>query len=621
MSITRRDFLNGVALSVAAGLTPAAQLAAQAQPGTWRYPPALTGLRGQHAGSFEVVHALAREGRRPAAEGLPIEERYDLVVVGGGLSGLAAAWFYRRKAGPQARILILDNHDDFGGHAKRNEFTLDGRRIIGYGGSQSFQSPGTLYGAAAKDLLADLGIDIARFQTAFERTLYPSLGLSRGLFFNREAFGRDVLVPGDGLIALGDETARGLSNARPLRDFVADFPISEASKAQLLALYDANRDPLAGKTEAEKLEALKRTSYRDYLVRNCGCSEEVANCFQGRTLGFWGLGCDAVSAAEARDLRYPGFAGLKLPGGPNPAWSEPYIYHFPDGNASLARLLVRALVSAAAPGRTMDDVVLAPFDYSKLDDDANNVRIRLDSTCVEVRNNGDTARLVYVRGGAAHRVETRHVVLACFHSVIPHIMPELPAPQREALLKNVKTPIVYTNVLIRDWRAFVNLKVSTISAPMSFHHQVSLDFPVSLGGYRHPRDPAEPMVLHLVHVPGAPNQGLDARAQFRIGQGKLYAMTFADFERRIRDDLDRMLGPGGFSTSRDIAAITVNRWPHGYGYVANSLYDPDDYNDTVLKRARQPHGRVAIANTDSGGDAWVHYAIDQADRAVRELIG
>ena len=128
--------------------------------------------------------------------GLPIDETYDLVVVGGGISGLSAAWFYRR-AKPSARILILDNHDDFGGHAKRNEFTLDGRRIVGYGGSQSLQSPKALYSPVAKGLLRDLGVDITRFETAFERGLYPSLGLGRGTFFNREAFGRDVLVTGD----------------------------------------------------------------------------------------------------------------------------------------------------------------------------------------------------------------------------------------------------------------------------------------------------------------------------------------------------------------------------------------------------------------------------------------
>jgi len=246
------------------------------------------------------------------------------------------------------------------------------------------------------------------------------------------------------------------------------------------------------------------------------------------------------------------------------------------------------------------------------------VRIRLDSTCVNVRNAGGGVELGYVRAGSLHRVAAQHAVLACFHMVIPHIMPELPAAQREALKQNVKTPIVYTNVLVRNWQAWSKLGVHDISAPMSFHSRVKLDFPVSLGGYRHARDPSEPICLHLVHVPGAPNQGLDARAQFRVGQNKLLTMTFADFEERIRDELDRMLGAGGFTSTRDVAAITVNRWTHGYGYVASSLYDSDDY-DSVLARARQQAGSVAIANSDAGGDAYAHLAIDHAHRAVREL--
>src|SRR4051812_1886709 len=446
MSITRRDFLNGAALTIAAGLTPAAQLAAQPN----RYPPALMGLRGQHPGSFETAHALAREGRKFSLEGLPVDETYDLVVVGGGISGLAAAWFYRR-AKPSARILILDNHDDFGGHAKRNEFTLHGRRIIGYGGGQSLQSPNSLYSTVAKGLLRDLGVDITRFETAFERGLYPSLGLTRGTFFNREAFGRDVLVTGDPG-GDGEEAAR--RGGKSVDEFVAGFPISEASKAQIVALYAGATDPLAGKAVDEKRAILKRTSYRDYLTKICGCSEEVANCFQGRPLGFFGLGSDAVPAAEARDLGYPGFAGLKLPGGSNAAWNEPYIYHFPDGNASIARLLVRSLIPAVAPGSTMDDVVSASFDYGALDRGDQPVRIRLDSTCVHVGQNRHQAQVGYVRDGALRRVETRHVVLACFHMMIPHIAPDLPAPQRAALAKNVKTPICYINVLVRNWRAF-----------------------------------------------------------------------------------------------------------------------------------------------------------------------
>jgi len=166
--ISRRDFLNGMALTIGAGLTPAAQIATNPA----RYPPALTGLRGQHPGSFEIAHEIARSGRRYPIDELAVEESYDLVVVGGGISGLAAAWFFRRATGDDARILVLDNHDDFGGHAKRNEFTLDRRLIIGYGGSQSIQSPRTLYSNVAKGLLRDLGVDVARFETAFDRNFY-----------------------------------------------------------------------------------------------------------------------------------------------------------------------------------------------------------------------------------------------------------------------------------------------------------------------------------------------------------------------------------------------------------------------------------------------------------------
>jgi spermidine dehydrogenase len=611
--LSRRDFLNGIALAIASGLTPAEQLAAD--PG--RYPPALTGLRGQHPGSFEVAHEFARAGKRFPIDDPSPEESYDLIVVGGGISGLAAAWFYRRAVGADAQILVLDNHDDFGGHAKRNEFTLDQRLFIGYGGSQSIQSPRTLYSPVAKGLLRDLGVDVGRFESAFDRGLYSSLGLSRGVFFAREAFARDALVPGDVLLMSTNELAHN-SDAR-LNEFIAACPISDASKAQLLALYDRTHDPLAAHSDSEKLRLLKTTSYRDYLTKICGCSEEVANCFQGRTSGFFGLGCDAVPAADVRDFGYPGLTGLGLPVETHEEWNEPYVYHFPDGNASLARLLVRSLIPGIAPGNTMDDIVLAPFDYADLDRSYHNIRVRLDSTCIDVRNASDKVLVTYMRAGAPHRIAARHAVLACFHMMIPHLMPDLPQAQREALAQNVKTPLVYTNVLVRNWRPWTTLKVHQISAPMSFHCHVALDFPVSLGGYKHSRSPDEPMVLHLVHVPGAPNSGLDARAQFRIGASKLLNTTFAEFEERIREELDRMLGPGGFDSARDIAAITVNRWPHGYGYVANSLFDGDNYADTV-KLARKTCGRVGIANSDAGGDAYAHLAIDQAERAVRELL-
>jgi spermidine dehydrogenase len=243
-SITRRDFLNGTALAIASGLTPAAQLAAAPS----RYPPALTGMRGQHPGSFETAHAFARDGQRFGVDDAAVEESYDLVVVGGGISGLAAAWFYRRAVGQQARILVLDNHDDFGGPAKRNELAVGLSTFIGYGGGQSIQSPKTLWSDVAKGLLRDLGVDLARFDTAFQRDFYPSLGLSRGMFFDRDTFGADELVARDALMS------RGTDKRPELAQFVAVIPIADQSKKQLLSLYDPRRDPLVGKSAEEKLK-------------------------------------------------------------------------------------------------------------------------------------------------------------------------------------------------------------------------------------------------------------------------------------------------------------------------------------------------------------------------------
>ena len=282
-------------------------------------------------------------------------------------------------------------------------------------------------------------------------------------------------------------------------------------------------------------------------------------------------------------LGYPGFRGLGLPAVDSPERNEPYIYHFPDGNASLARLLVRALIPGVAPGATMDDIVLAPFDYAQLDRDGAAVRLRLDSTCVHVRNVPDGVELGYMRDGTLHRVAARHAVLACFNMLIPYIMPEVPAAQQAALAQNVKAPLVYTNVLVRNWQPWVRLGVHEITAPMSIYSRVKLDYPVSLGGYRHARDPAEPMCLHMVYVPV--RAGLRrAHAVQRSAARSSWRWSLPTSRRKIRDQLDRMLGPGGFSSARDIAAITVNRWSHGYAYTPSSLFDRD-FGPTMEARA------------------------------------
>ena len=619
MDITRRDFLNGVAITIAAGMTPLQIL--QAAPDGRYYPPALTGLRGSHAGSFEVAHQMGWEKKVFDTDKLPITEDYDLVVVGGGLSGLSAAWFYREKH-PKAKILILENHDDFGGHAKRNEFQAGGRMIIGYGGSEAFQSPNHLYSKEVNGLLKTLGVNIKRFETAFDRQFYPDLGLSRGVFFDKENFGEDKLVTGDPTPMVADDVAPGQLNARAIRDFINDFPLPAADRQALIELHMAPKDYLPGKTAEEKADYLAATSYRDFLLKNVGLSEGAVKYFQSRTNDFMALSIDAVASADAYSVGFPGFAGMNLAPISEEAaaeMEEPYIYHFPDGNASVARLLVRSLIPGVAPGHTMDDIVLATFDYAKLDQPKAAVRLRLNSTAVSVRNVDNGVHIGYSRGGQLAQVRGKRCILACYNMMIPYLLKDLPAPQAHALSQNVKYPLVYTKVVIRNWQSFQTLGVHEIYAATQPYSRIKLDYPVSMGGYDHPRDPTQPIGLHMVYVPTSPNSGMNARDQARAGRGKLYGQTFEQLEAQLRDQLQRMLGPGGFNHETDILAITVNRWSHGYATFSNSLFDDADESEALMKLAKKPVGHVSIANSDAAWSAYAHAAIDEAFRAVREV--
>ncbi|QHF43496.1 spermidine dehydrogenase [Pseudomonas sp. S35] len=619
MDITRRDFLNGVAITVAAGMTPLQLL--QAAPDGRYYPPALTGLRGSHVGSFEVAHQMGWEKKVFDTEKLPITEEYDLVVVGGGLSGLSAAWFYREQH-PKAKILILENHDDFGGHAKRNEFQAGGRTIIGYGGSEALQSPNHLYSKEVNGLLKKLGVTIKRFETAFDRQFYPGLGLSRGVFFDKENFGEDKLVTGDPTPMVADDIAPDQLNARSLADFINDFPLPAADRQALIALHTAPRDYLPGKTAEQKADYLAATSYRDFLLKDVGLSEGAVKYFQSRTNDFMALSIDAVAAADAYSVGFPGFSGMNLAPISEEAaaeMEEPYIYHFPDGNASVARLLVRSLIPGVAPGHTMDDIVLAAFDYARLDQPKAAVRLRLNSTAVSVRNVGDGVHIGYSRGGQLAQVRGNRCILACYNMMIPYLLKDLPAPQAHALSQNVKYPLVYTKVVIRNWQSFQTLGVHEIYAATQPYSRIKLDYPVSMGGYEHPRDPTQPIGLHMVYVPTSPNSGMNARDQARAGRGKLYGQTFEQLEAQLRDQLQRMLGPGGFNHERDILAITVNRWSHGYASFSNSLFDDADESEAWMTLAKKPLGHVSIANSDAAWSAYAHAAIDEAFRAVGEV--
>lgn len=623
-SIPRRDFLQGALVASATALTgpllkaygaenAGGEVAAQDAPGY--YPPSLTGMRGSHPGSFENAHAL-RDGAM-VPKGVDTGESYDLVVVGAGISGLAAAQFFRARTSPAARILLLDNHDDFGGHAKRNEFELDGHMQLLNGGTLLIESPKP-YSPVAEGLIRELGIDVeALARKAAHPQFYNKLGLEEAVFFDRETFGTDKLVVGK----------------RAEAKVVGQYPLTARSRRDVMRIETGTVDYMPGLSSDEKKLRLSKISYRDYLRDLVKVDPMTLALYQAQTHGLWGAGIDAVSALDCWGVDFPGFKGLQLAPGSIPRMGftpagfadtgGSKTFHFPDGNASIARLLVRNLLPQAVPGSTAEDIVTARVAYDKLDRAGSPVRVRLSSTVVRAANVGSSGsrgvEVTYIRAGKSYTVRARNCVMACYNMMIPYLCPELPAAQKEALHDLVKTPLVYTSVALRNWESFQKLGVSHVYAPGGYHSSFNLNWNVDIGSYRSPTSPSEPILVHMTRTPCKP--GLSEAEQHKVGRGDLLATPFAVFERNIREQLGRTLGAGGFDPARDIEAITVNRWPHGYAPEYNPLWDPDvPPEQRANVRGRVPFGRIAIANSDSGGGAYTDVAIDQADRAVNELL-
>ncbi|MCA0274465.1 MAG: NAD(P)/FAD-dependent oxidoreductase [Proteobacteria bacterium] len=624
--ISRRDFLDGIAFAAGGmmamrALGPSAARA-QTAGASAAYPPSVAGLRGQTDAAQNVMHAV-RDGSywQKAGAVTATGEHYDLVVVGSGLSGLAAAYVYRQQAGQDKRVLLVDPLDDFGGHAKRNEYvTASGRKIIGYGGSQSIDTP-SFFSPAVHKLLVDVGIDLKRFETWFNNKWRDDRGLSsRALFFCKEQWGEDKLV------------IRG----KDAKAWIAETPLNDKAKADLVTLIEGPADYLPGLDREAKLLKLSDITYKQFLLDHAKVDPQIVALYQITTMGYFGVGIDATSALDAWTNGSPGFDAMDLgeavhknmaPSGRlGFAGPDDYIYHFPEGNAGIARALVRGLIPAALPGTTMEEITTGTLDYGQLDVAANPVRIRLNSTVVKVAHDGapGSAERVVVtyagEGGKPFSVTGNHVVLACWNRVIPYLTEELPKEQVTALNDQQKVPLIYTNVVIRNWEAFDKLKIDRFAARGNFWSGASIDFPVSVGDYKFVDKPSEPVALHLTKVFAAPAD--TARDQFQAGRWELYSLTFEEMERSIRDMLNRALGPGGFDAARDIEAITCNRWAHGYAYEYMRPWDaywPD--GPLPIETARKPWGRIAIANADSGAYAYAHSAIDQGIRAVRELIG
>lgn len=609
--IKRRDFINGTLMVAGASMLPFGcttdTVLDNLDP--LYYPPSLTRLRGSHPGSNTHSHARAWDKKTDWGPTTELNETYDLVVVGGGISGLAAAYFYQQKDGKDKKVLILDNHDDFGGHAKRNEHTVDGQLRIGHGGSQSIVEPKHA-SKAVKALFKDIGVDTERFNTAYDKEFYKRNNLGAVTYFNKEIFGEDKVVKHpycnypnyvEGIIMGGKLTNEEAAQKAPL---------SEKGKEQLLRVLNGGLHAI-DVPEDELRKYIRSTSYFDYLKNTLGVDDPgILRMARHSGLDWASSGTDTMSIAGAKGCGALGFA-------PKAVYDEetPYIYHFPDGNAGVARAMVKKMIPDVAIGNNAEELVLAKFKYAELDKSSNEVRIRLNSTVVNVQHTGDPkdsneVLVNYINDNKSYQVKAKNVVMACYNMMIPHIVSGLPEEQSAALRLQNKCPLQYTTVGLKNWKAMKEMEIGMAMSPGNIHQAVFMDFPVSIGGYEYTKTPDDPCVIHMISCPYGETIGAPRLDQYKEARHKMLGMQFKDYEDEMRTHLNGMLPRELFDFDRDVESITINRWAHGYTVSGGG--------DSV-KVGRQPFGRITIANCDSAPGADMKTAINMASRAVNEL--
>ena len=609
--ISRRDFLNG-ALVAGAGILLRGQMpATDSLADAWNGYGGVGDYRHSNGNTYDVMntaHAM-RDGtfEQSVASATDTGEMYDLVSVGGGLSGLAAAVFFQKNK--SGRCLVLDNHPIFGGEAKRNELLVDGQRLIAHQGSAIYLVPQK---GGYTDRFYDLiGMDRRVLEYQRWRGLSPEMPLSQspyeepknyGFYFGSQ-FGKR---PGVWVL---DPWGRKLDGA----------PLSDAVKAELMRWRTVNDEGPRPQTEGDAISRqLDTITLEDHLMARHHISREtVRNFLSPVEGGGYGLGPDALSAycAYAIETEFPGDGDATLGD-----------QMFPDGNTGFARLMVKTLIPAAFAGlRTVDAVWRNRVHFDALDRAGQPTRIRLNATVVRVEHAGDPASaphvvVTYVKGKRLFRVRARSVVMAGGNWTSKHIVRDLPVSHREAYAQFYRSPCLMANVAVRNWRFLYKMGMSGCRWFEGLGNYLSVRKMAVIGNDSRSIGPDSPTVLTIKVLFAQP--GLPIGEQGSRGRAQLLGTSFAQYERAFREQLGDMFAPGGFDPRRDIAGIILNRWGHAYVTPQPGFFFGVDGKPAPRDVLRdRPHGRIAFANTDLAGAMDHRNSIREADRAVRQLIG
>ncbi len=619
--ITRRDFLGSMLLASGAllleGVAPSELLAGADE---------FSGYGGvgeysrSNGNTLEVLLA-GHKMRDRVYDPLPANtvdtgEIYDCVIVGGGISGLAAALFFLRHAGPGRSVLILENHPIFGGEAKQNEFEIEGKRLIAHQGSAIYLVP---YPHSFIARFYDsIGLRTPKLQyqkwagpgpgMALGRTPYDSAGLSRGQygFWFGAKFGH----------------ADGLWLLDPIGKQMQGAPVAETTRKELQRWFSGKAAEEA-KFELPKYEGdaasrrLDSMSLEQHYIEHFGVSRETIRGFLSPVEGGGsGLGPDALSAYcdYAADLLHPFDDG-----------AGEAVQMFPGGNTTIARLMAKALIPQSIEGpASVDAVSRGTVKFDTLDSPGAPARIRLSSTTVSVRHDGDPAKaetlsIAYTRDGKVFRVRARSAVMAGGSWTTKHIVQDLPQEHRAAYAQFYRSPCMMANVAVRNWRFLYKMGISGCRWFEGVGNYMDVCRQALVGNNDAQINPDSPVVLAVKVLYSYP--GMSTEDQGHRGRGEMLATSFRDYERLIREQLTAMFGGAGFDAKRDIAGIVLNRWGHAYLSPQPGFFFGKDGNPAPRETLRSaPFGRMAFANTDLAGAMDHRYSILEAQRAVNQLL-
>jgi spermidine dehydrogenase len=619
-SITRRDFLGSTLLATGAllleSLTPAELLA---QSDDFTGYGGVGEYKNSNGNTWQVVQAghKIRDAVGHAAPQTVIDtgETYDCVIVGGGISGLAAALFFQRQAKPNSKCLVLENHPIFGGEAKQNEFLVDGKHLVAHQGSAIYQlhEPQTFLAQFYDSIgLKTPKLTYQRWSgpqpdMPLSRTPYDAVGLEHGQygFWFGAKFG----------------LKEGLWLMDPVRKKLEGAPISGAARTEWLRFLTGT-SVTETKFERPKAEGDAVSRYLDsitleqHFMERFGLSQETVRTFLSPVEGGGsGLGPDALSA-------YSDYAFEML----HPIADETgdMDQMFPGGNTTIARLMVKSLLPSAIPGpHSVEGVTRNNVNFSALDAPDAPVRVRLSATAMSVQHDGDplsakTASIIYAKDDNLYRVKARSAVMAGGSWTSKHIVKGLPETCSQAYATFYRSPCMMANVAVRNWRFLYNKGLSGCRWFDGVGNYMEVR-KLALTGIEEPTiSPDSPIVLSLKVLYSHP--GYSTEDQGHRGRGEMMSTSFRDYERRIREQFTLMFASSGFDAKRDIAGIILNRWGHAYLSPQPGFFFGKDGKPAPRETLRSaPFGRIAFANTDLAGAMDHRYSILEAQRAVNQL--